>query len=152
MIARRRAVAITASTAALLDCWDVRDPRVDAYSAAPDREREDGTLLRGNGGTGSWSSVGSPPNSWTPPATPHCAGRRVVIRRGEIHWTDLGDPQGSRPAKRRPTLVIQSAPYNDSRLATALTAVISLNAWLAVMSGNVFLCPRPLPACSAIPS
>lgn len=63
----------------------------------------------------------------------------MVIRRGEVYWADLGEPQGSRPAKRRPVLVIQSDPYNDSRLATVLTSVITSNTALASMPGNVFL-------------
>ena len=36
-------------------------------------------------------------------------------------------------------LVIQSDPYNASRLATVLTAVITPNTALAAMPGNVFL-------------
>jgi mRNA interferase MazF len=63
----------------------------------------------------------------------------VVISRGEIYWADLGPPSGSRPAKRRPVLVIQSDPYNASRLATVLAAVITSNTALATMPGNVFL-------------
>jgi mRNA interferase MazF len=62
-----------------------------------------------------------------------------VISRAELYWTDLGAPSGSRPAKRRPVLVIQSDPYNASRLATVLTAVITSNTALAAMPGNVFL-------------
>ncbi len=62
-----------------------------------------------------------------------------MISRGELHWADLGQPIGSRPAKRRPVLVIQSDPYNASRLATVLTAVITSNTDLATMPGNVFL-------------
>lgn len=62
-----------------------------------------------------------------------------MIRRSDIYWVDLGPPSGSRPAKHRPVLVIQSEPYNDSRLATALTAVITSNTALATMPGNVFL-------------
>ena len=62
-----------------------------------------------------------------------------MIERGEIHWADLGDPSGSRPAKRRPVLLVQSNPYNASRLATVLAAVITSNTALAAMPGNVFL-------------
>lgn len=62
-----------------------------------------------------------------------------MIGRAEIYWTDLGAAAGSRPAKRRPVLVVQSQPYNDSRLATVLTAVITSNTALATMPGNVFL-------------
>jgi len=62
-----------------------------------------------------------------------------VISRAEIYWADLGPPSGSTPAKRRPVVVIQSDPYNASRLATALAAVITSNTGLASMPGNVFL-------------
>ena len=62
-----------------------------------------------------------------------------MISRAEIYWADLGPPTGSRPARRRPVLVIQSDPYNASRLATVLAAVITSNTALAAMPGNVFL-------------
>jgi mRNA interferase MazF len=62
-----------------------------------------------------------------------------VIHRGDIYWTDLGPVLESRPAKRRPVLVIQSDPYNASRLATALATVITSNTALADMPGNVFI-------------
>lgn len=62
-----------------------------------------------------------------------------MIQRSGVYWADLGTERGSRPAKRRPVLVIQSAPYNDSRLATVLAAVITSNTALATMPGNVFL-------------
>ena len=62
-----------------------------------------------------------------------------MIRRGDIHWADLGEPAGSRPAKRRPVLVVQSPPYNASRLATVVAAVVTSNTGLAAMPGNVFL-------------
>jgi len=63
----------------------------------------------------------------------------MVTARGDIHWADLGGPDGSRPAKRRPVLVVQAAPYNASRLATVIVAVITSNTGLAAMPGNVFL-------------
>ena len=62
-----------------------------------------------------------------------------MIERGEIHWIDLGAPSGSRPAKRRPVLVVQSDPYNGSRLATVVAVVITSNTALAAMPGNVFV-------------
>ena len=43
------------------------------------------------------------------------------------------------PAKRRPVLVIQSDPFNASRLNTAVAALITSNTGLAAMPGNVFL-------------
>lgn len=63
----------------------------------------------------------------------------MAIARGQIHWADLGDPDGSRKAKRRPVLVVQSPSYNASRLATVIVAVITSNTGLAAMPGNVFL-------------
>lgn len=62
-----------------------------------------------------------------------------MIERGSVHWADLGDAAGSRPAKRRPVLVIQSDPYNRSRLATVLVAVLTSNTRLAAAPGNVFV-------------
>lgn len=63
----------------------------------------------------------------------------MVIRRADVCWADLGPTVDSQPAKRRPVLVIQSDPYNDSRLATVVVAVITSNTTLAAMPGNVFL-------------
>jgi mRNA interferase MazF len=63
----------------------------------------------------------------------------LVVRRGDIHWVDLGEPAGSRPGKRRPVLIVQSAPYNTSKLATVIAVVITSNTGLAAMPGNVFL-------------
>ncbi|MGH3681282.1 MAG: type II toxin-antitoxin system PemK/MazF family toxin [Natronosporangium sp.] len=62
-----------------------------------------------------------------------------MIRRGDIHRVDLGEPAGSRPAKRRPVLVVQSSSYNASRLATVIAVVLTSNTNLAAMPGNVFL-------------
>jgi mRNA interferase MazF len=62
-----------------------------------------------------------------------------VIERGGIYWADLGAPSGSRPAKRRPVLVVSAETYNNSRLATVLAVVITSNTNLATMPGNVFL-------------
>ncbi len=63
----------------------------------------------------------------------------MVIERGGVYWADLGPAIGSRPAKRRPVLLIQSDNYNESRLATVLVAVITSTTALAAMPGNVFL-------------
>lgn len=62
-----------------------------------------------------------------------------MISRGGIFWADLGTASGSRPANRRPVLVVQSDPYNSSRLATVIAAVITSNTALAAMPGNAFL-------------
>jgi mRNA interferase MazF len=62
-----------------------------------------------------------------------------VTGRGSICWADLGEAGGSKPAKRRPVLVIQSDPFNASRLDTTIAAVITSNTALAAMPGNVFV-------------
>ena len=60
-----------------------------------------------------------------------------MISRGDVFWLDLGEPDGSRPALRRPVVVIQADAYNASRLATTLVAVMTSNTALAAMPGNV---------------
>jgi mRNA interferase MazF len=62
-----------------------------------------------------------------------------VTERGDVSWADLGEPRGSKPARRRPVLVVQADPYNTSRLNTTLVVVISSNTGLAAMPGNVFV-------------
>ena len=62
-----------------------------------------------------------------------------MIQRGCVCWADLGAMRGSKPAKRRPVLVVQADPYNASRLATTVAAVITSNTALAALPGNVFL-------------
>ncbi len=62
-----------------------------------------------------------------------------MTQRGSICWADLGEARGSRPARRRPVLVIQSDPFNASRLNTTVAAVVTSNTALAAMPGNVFL-------------
>ena len=63
----------------------------------------------------------------------------MVIERGSVHWVQLGEPAGSAPAKRRPVLVVQGNPYNASRIATAVVAVVTSNTQMAEYPGNVFL-------------
>lgn len=62
-----------------------------------------------------------------------------MTQRGDVCWAGLGEPHGSKPAKRRPVLVVQADPYNDSRMNTTLAAVITSNTGLAAMPGNVFV-------------
>ncbi len=58
---------------------------------------------------------------------------------GGVYWADLGEPVGSKPAKRRPVLVVQADAYSASALATVVALVITSNTALAGMPGNVFL-------------
>lgn len=64
------------------------------------------------------------------------------MKRGEIWWASLGEPSGSEPGYRRPVLIIQSDAFNQSRISTVLTAVITSNVALALAPGNVLIKPR----------
>ena len=59
------------------------------------------------------------------------------MKRGEIWWATLPGPSGSGPGFRRPVLVVQSNPFNESRISTAVIAVITSNLALAQAPGNV---------------
>ena len=59
------------------------------------------------------------------------------MKRGEVWWASLPPPTGSGPGFRRPVLVVQSDPFNDSRIPTAIVAVITSNVALAEAPGNV---------------
>jgi mRNA interferase MazF len=61
------------------------------------------------------------------------------VKRGEIWWAHLPEPTGSGPGLRRPVLVIQSNPFNESRIATVIVAVVTSNLALADAPGNVRL-------------
>ena len=59
------------------------------------------------------------------------------MKRGEVWWAALPPPSGSGPGFRRPVLIVQSDPFNDSRISTAIVAVITSNLALADAPGNV---------------
>jgi len=59
------------------------------------------------------------------------------MKRGEVWWASLPNPSGSGPGFRRPVVVIQSNPFNQSRIATAVVAIVTSNLVLADAPGNV---------------
>lgn len=59
------------------------------------------------------------------------------MKRGEVWWATLPPPSGSGPGFRRPVLIVQSNPFNESRISTAIVAVITSNLALADAPGNV---------------
>ena len=61
------------------------------------------------------------------------------MRRGEIWWASLPDPQGSGPGYRRPVVVIQSDSFNESRINTVIAAILTSNLNLAAAPGNVMI-------------
>ena len=59
------------------------------------------------------------------------------MKRGEVWWASLPTPTGSGPGFRRPVLVLQSDPFNQSRIATVVVAAVTSNLALADSPGNV---------------
>jgi mRNA interferase MazF len=59
------------------------------------------------------------------------------MRRGEIWWASLGEPQGSGPGFRRPVLIVQSNEFNESSIRTSICAALTSNMRLAEAPGNV---------------
>lgn len=62
-----------------------------------------------------------------------------MIERGGIFWADLGPVRGSRPAKRRPVVVVQADPLNASRIGTVVAAAVTSYTEQAGKPGNVYL-------------
>jgi mRNA interferase MazF len=63
----------------------------------------------------------------------------LVVHRGEIWWAELAEPLGSEPGYRHPVLIIQTEPFNRSRLRTVVGVVVSSNTRLLDAPGNVLL-------------
>jgi mRNA interferase MazF len=59
------------------------------------------------------------------------------MKRGEVWWASLPAPSGSGPGFRRPVVVIQSNPFNQSRIATVVVAIVTSNLALADAPGNI---------------
>lgn len=59
--------------------------------------------------------------------------------RGEIWWASLPAPQGSGPGYRRPVVIVQSDPFNESRINTVVIAAITSNTRLSAAPGNILL-------------
>ena len=70
------------------------------------------------------------------------AERQVLVglRRGEIWWASLPPPAGrSSLGFRRPVLVIQANPFNESRIGTVIIAAVTSNLALAEARGHLRL-------------
>ena len=61
------------------------------------------------------------------------------MRRGDIWWASLPDPHGSGPGYRRPVVIVQSDPFNESRINTVVVAAMTSNLNLTAAPGNVFV-------------
>jgi len=65
-----------------------------------------------------------------------------VIERGQVWWTDFGEPRGSEPGYRHPVLVIQRDEVNQSRINTVVVCALTSNTRLARAPGNTLLPKR----------
>jgi mRNA interferase MazF len=63
----------------------------------------------------------------------------MVIRKGSIYWVDFSPGKGSEPMGRRPGLVIQNDPLNDSKLNTVIMVAITSTMKFGELPGNVVL-------------
>jgi mRNA interferase MazF len=63
----------------------------------------------------------------------------VAVSQGEVWWADLGERRGSKPAFRRPIVVIQGDGLNRSRIATVVCVAITSNLKWGSAPGNVLL-------------
>jgi mRNA interferase MazF len=61
------------------------------------------------------------------------------VRRGEVWWATLRPPLGSGPGHRRPVVIIQTDPFNRSRIGTVIAAALTSNVRLKAAPGNVLL-------------
>jgi mRNA interferase MazF len=66
----------------------------------------------------------------------------VEIRQGEVWWADLSEPSGSGPGYRRPILVIQGNPFNESKISTVVCIPLTSNLKWATAPGNILLKKR----------
>lgn len=62
-----------------------------------------------------------------------------MISQGEIWWADLGEPVGSAHGFQRPVVVVQSDPFNRSRISTVVCVPLTSNLRWADAPGNVAL-------------
>ena len=63
----------------------------------------------------------------------------MVISQGDIWWIDMPDPAGSGPGFRRPVVVVQGNPLNQSRLSTVVCVPLTSNLKWATAPVNVLL-------------
>ena len=64
-----------------------------------------------------------------------------MIQRGDIWWANIPPPTGSEPGYRRPVLIVQTDPFNQSGIGTVVGVAFTANLKLAGAPGNV-LCRK----------
>ena len=63
----------------------------------------------------------------------------MVIRKGSVYWVDFSPGKGSEPMGRRPGLVVQCDPLNESKLNTVIVIAITSTLKFGELPGNVVL-------------
>ena len=63
----------------------------------------------------------------------------VEVVQGEIWWADLPMAAGSGPGFRRPLVVVQGNPLNNSRLSTVVCVPLTSNLAWESAPGNTFV-------------
>ena len=63
----------------------------------------------------------------------------MVIRKGSIYWVNFSPGKGSEPLGRRPGLVVQANPVNDSQINTVIMLAITSTMHYGDLPGNVVL-------------
>jgi mRNA interferase MazF len=47
------------------------------------------------------------------------------VRRGQIWWAGIGDPDGSGPGYRRPAVIVSANDFNDSAINTVIVVFLT---------------------------
>lgn len=61
------------------------------------------------------------------------------MKRGEIWWASLPEPEGTGPGYSRPVIIVQANAFTQSRIRTVVVVIVTKNLRLADAPGNVFL-------------
>lgn len=64
------------------------------------------------------------------------------MKRGEVWWASLGEPEGSEPGFRRPVVIVSSNEFNLSRINTVTVVTVTSNLRLAEAPGNFKLAQK----------
>ena len=63
----------------------------------------------------------------------------MVVQKGSIYWVDFSPGKGSEPMGRRPGLVVQCNPLNESKLNTVIVVAITSTLKFGELPGNIIL-------------
>ena len=61
------------------------------------------------------------------------------MKRGQIWWAELPEPNASEPGYKRPVIIVQADEFNGSRISTIIVVAITSNLRLADAPGNLHL-------------